>query len=158
MKKLILTLIIAVAMLTNVQANGTMVFAKKAITKRNEDKVNKKNRFSKRDSIYARAYLSEKIGPFSKESKNNIIYSDDFIAELHIDGKLKYTWRSLKNSKIIDNQEFQFCIYRTGSRPDFPLAKFKRLSRGKHRVRIVAFRSRVNEKKVLAEGEFTFFK
>ena len=79
MKKIILTLFIAIAMLSTAQASGTMVFAKKAITKSNQDKVKKKNHFSKRDSIYARAYLSEKIGPFSKElntNKINNIYSE----------------------------------------------------------------------------------
>lgn len=167
MKKILsglLLLIIAVSFLSCGSSDGgtgSFLFSTKPIKKGEESKVETKKSFKKGESIYGRAYLTEEIGIFKKYAKK-----DDFTCELYIDGKLKYTYHALQNNSIAkpEYKEFIFYIYKTSFRPDFPPAKFKRLSAGKHNVKLVVKRIKYipgsQEYKVIkmAEGEFEFIK
>ncbi|MCG8333535.1 MAG: hypothetical protein MJE63_03400 [Proteobacteria bacterium] len=162
MKKMLLFILFVAAAFATTSCDsqsGTMVFADKQIKKGQEDKVELKASFTNKEAVYARAYLKEEIGAYQPELNiSNRMYKDDFTAELYIDGEFKDSWHALKNEYTADPswKQFQFFVFNTSDRPDFPPAVFKKLSKGKHDVEIKVIRKRINGDTELASGEFEF--
>lgn len=160
MKKILLfVLFVAAAFATTScdSQSGTMVFADKQIKRGQEDNMELKASFTNKEAVYARAYLKEEIGAYEPELNiSNKMYKDDFTAELYIDGDFKDSWHALKNENTANPswKQFQFFVFNTSSRPDFPPAVFKKLSKGKHNVEIKVIRKRTSGDTELASGEF----